>query len=101
MQDVLPDRGVVRKMWVGETDKYRDHLLRLDQASRRSRFGGGVADEFICNYVELSQSLDTVIHGFFIDGQMHGAAELRHLGVQFSRQAEAAISVEAPWQSHG
>ena len=29
------------------------------------------------------------------------AAELRPLGLRFPRQAEAAISVEKPWQSHG
>ncbi len=101
MQDILPDGGVIRKLWVGETDKYRDHVLRLDSASRHNRFGGGVSDEFICNYVDLSISLDTVVHGFFIDGEMRAAAELRQLGTRFPRQAEAAISVEKPWQSHG
>jgi len=47
MQDVLPEGGVIRKLWIGETAKYRDHMLRLDPASRRSRFGGGVSDDFI------------------------------------------------------
>ena len=101
MQDILPEGGVIRKLWVGETDKYRDHMLRLDSASRHNRFGGGVSDEFIRNYVDLSISLDAVVHGFFIDGEMRGAAELRQLGTRFPRQAEAAISVEKPWQSHG
>jgi GNAT superfamily N-acetyltransferase len=101
MQDVLPDGGVVRKLWIGETDKYRDHLLRLDPVSRRNRFGGAVSDEFIENYVHLPISLDTVVHGFFLDGEMRGAAELRQLGPRPSHQAEAAISVEKPWQSHG
>ena len=32
---------------------------------------------------------------------MRGAAELRPLGLRFPRQAEAAISIEKPWQSHG
>src|SRR5271163_1074545 len=32
---------------------------------------------------------------------MRAAAELRQLGPQLPRQAEAAISVEKPWQSHG
>ena len=41
------------------------------------------------------------MHGFFIDSEMRGAAELRPLGLRFPRQAEAAISVEKPWQSHG
>ncbi len=101
MQDVLPDGGVVRKLWIGEADKYRDHLLRLDPTSRRNRFGGGVSDDFIRDYVDLTNSLEAVVHGFFIDGEMRGAAELRQLGVRLPRQAEAAISVEQPWQSHG
>jgi hypothetical protein len=77
MQDVLPEGGVIRKLWIGETAKYRDHMLRLDPASRRSRFGGGVSDDFIRGYVNLSVSLDAVVHGFFVGGVMRGAAELR------------------------
>jgi GNAT superfamily N-acetyltransferase len=75
--------------------------LRLDAASRHNRFGGGVSDEFIRNYLDLLPSLDTVVHGFFIGEEIRGAAELRQLGVRFPRQAEAATSVEKPWQSHG
>ena len=101
MQEVLPDGGVIRKLWIGEHNKYRDHLLRLDSTSRHSRFGGGVSDDFIRNYVDLSFSLDTVVHGFFLDGMLRGAAELRPLGLRLPQQAEAAFSVEKPWQSHG
>jgi GNAT superfamily N-acetyltransferase len=81
MQEPLADGGVIRKLWIGEAARYRDHLLRLDQDSRHSRFGGGVSDEFIRNYV--------------------GAAELRPLGRAFAQEAEAALSIEADWQSHG
>jgi GNAT superfamily N-acetyltransferase len=101
MQDVLPEGGVIRKLWVGETGKYRDHMLRLDPDSRHSRFGGGVSEDFVRHYVDLSISLETVVHGFFLDGIMRGAAELRPLGAAMPQQAEAAISVEKPWQSHG
>jgi GNAT superfamily N-acetyltransferase len=101
MHDPLIDGGVIRKLWISETDLYRDHLLRLDGESRRNRFGGGVADEFIRGYVDLSIGLDAVIHGFFVDGAMHGAAELRPLGSAFAEEAEAAFSIEKPWQSHG
>ena len=41
------------------------------------------------------------MYGFFVDGVMRGAAELRPLGVRFPRQGEAAFSVEKPWQSYG
>ena len=44
MHDPLIDGGVIRKLWISETDLYRDHLLRLDGESRRNRFGGAVAD---------------------------------------------------------
>jgi GNAT superfamily N-acetyltransferase len=101
MNDPLIDGGAIRKLWMRETDLYREHLLRLDGESRRNRFGGAVADEFIRNYVNLSIGLDAVIHGFFVDGFLRGAAELRPLGSALAEEAEVAFSIEKPWQSHG
>ena len=101
MQEILPDGGVIRKLWLGEHDKYRGHLQRLDTASRHSRLCGGVSDDFIRNFVDLSLSPDAIVHGFFVGGVMRGAAELRQLGARLPGRAEAAISVEKPWQSHG
>lgn len=101
MQEPLADDGVIRKLWLGEAAGYRDHLLRLDSDSRSSRFGGGVSEEFIRNYVDTTFGLTAAVHGFFADGVLRGAAELRPLGPGFARQAEAALSIEAPWQSHG
>jgi GNAT superfamily N-acetyltransferase len=101
MHDLLPANGRIRKLWVAESDIYCDHLLRLDPCSRRSRFGAGVADAFIRNYVAMANGLDSVIHGFFVDDVLRGAGELRPLGPGFARDAEAAFSIEAPWQSHG
>jgi len=101
MQDLLAGTGIIRKLWLGETDRYRDHLLRLDADSRHSRFGGGVSDEFIRNYVSTTFGLSAVVHGFFVDGVLRGAAELRPLGPAFVREAEAALSIEGDWQSHG
>ena len=98
MQGILPDAGVIRKLWISEADKYRDHLLRLDSTSRRCRFGGHVSDDFVRDFSRLPFPLDAVVHGFFVDGVMRGAAELRRSG---AGQAEAAISVEKTWQSHG
>jgi GNAT superfamily N-acetyltransferase len=100
MHDPLPEGGAIRKIWVAEAEIYRDHLLRLDPQSRRNRFAGAVSDEFIRNFVEMSSGLDAVIHGFFIDGTLRGAAELRPLGT-FAKEAEAAFSIEQEWQSHG
>jgi GNAT superfamily N-acetyltransferase len=101
MHDPLIDGGVIRKLWISETGLYRDHLLRLDGQSRRNRFGGGVSDEFIRSYVDLSIGVGGVVHGFFVDGALRGAGELRPLGSAFAAEAEAAFSIEKEWQSHG
>ena len=100
MQELLID-GVIRKLWIERAGPYRDHLLRLDKESRRNRFGGAVSDTFIENYIELSLGLDAIIHGFFVDGVLRGVAELRPLGKVFANEAEAAFSIEKPWQSNG
>lgn len=100
-RDPLPDGGLIRKMWIGEAGKYRDHLLRLDRDSRHRRFGGGVSDAYIRNYVDTTIWLDAIVHGFFVGGQLRGAAELRPFGGRLARQAEAAFSVEDRWQSYG
>lgn len=101
MLEVLPEGAVIRKLWIGETDQYRKHLLRLDLPSRCSRFGGAVSDSYVANYADQALTLDAITHGCFIDGVLRGAAELRPLGASAPRQAEAALSVEKPWQSHG
>jgi GNAT superfamily N-acetyltransferase len=101
MNELLPEGGIIRKMWSVEAGRYREHLLRLDPSSRRNRFGDDVSDEFLADYATLATNLDTIIHGFFVNGTMRGAAELRPIGAPIAREAEAAFSIEEPWQSHG
>jgi len=101
MHDRLPENGVIRKLWSADAESYREHLLRLDSVTRRNRFGGTVSDQFISDYARVSLGLDAVIHGFFVDRIVRGAAELRPLGAAFANEAEAAFSIERPWQSHG
>jgi GNAT superfamily N-acetyltransferase len=99
MYEPLISGGAVRKLWVGETELYRRHLLRLDAESRRNRFGGAVSDEFIRRYSEPSALNGAVIYGFFVEGVLRGAAELRLLARV--GEGEAAISIERAWQSRG
>jgi len=101
MDEPLPDDGVIRKLWIGETDAYRDHLLRLDRESRNRRFSGAVSDEFVAQHAASAGGFGVVLHGFFADGVLRGAAELRSIGPVFAREGEAAFSVELSWQSHG
>jgi GNAT superfamily N-acetyltransferase len=101
MNEPLPEGGAIRKLWVGETDAYRDHLLRLDRESRQRRFSGVVSDAFIAKHAATARDIGVVVHGFFIDGVLRGAAELRPFSKMFPRTAEAAFSIEQPWQSQG
>jgi GNAT superfamily N-acetyltransferase len=99
MYEPLVSGGTVRRLWIGEAELYRQHLLRLDAESRRNRFGGAVSDEFILRYAEYSALGDVIIYGFFVDGVLRGAAELRLL--EHAGDGEAALSVERAWQSRG
>jgi RimJ/RimL family protein N-acetyltransferase len=87
-------------MWPAETEKFRDHLLRLDADSRRMRFGMSVDDDFIRDYAERTASMDSLIIGYFYAGEMRGAGELRLLG-EGSSDAEGAFSVEKDHQNRG
>src|SRR5262249_16801882 len=99
MPDPLISAGAVRKLGVGETELYRQHLLRLDAESRRNRFGCAVSDEFIRRSSGPSTLNGAVIYGFFVEGVLRGAAELRPLAR--AGEAEAALSIELAWQSRG
>ena len=98
MHQHLIGAGTIRKLSMNEAPLYAAHLLRLDGESRRSRFGGTVADAYIRGYAEWSTRGDAIIHGYFIDAQLRGAAELRGFA---PHAAEVALSIEKEWQGHG
>ena len=101
MNDNHEHPGIIRKLWVGETDRFREHLLRLDRESRSKRFGSPVTDYFIEKYSAQALGSDSVVHGYFVDGTLRGCAELRAFGKLGPREAEAAFSIERPWQNTG
>lgn len=93
--------GTFRKLWPAETEKFRDHLLRLDKETRRLRFGMPVNDQFIIDYAGRTSEWDSIIHVFVVGGEIRAAAELRRIGDQWSGEAEAAFSVETDYQNKG
>ena len=101
MHKVFIEGGLIRKLGSVETDAYRDHLLRLDPESCHSRFGAAIADDMIRTYAATAPGSDVIVHGFFVDGVLRGAADLRSFGSLYWREAEAAFSIEKPWQSLG
>ena len=95
MKEPLVDDGLIRKLWIAETARYRDHLLRLDASSRHNRFGAGVSDDFIRNYVKTTFGLGAVVHGYFSEGILRGAAELRPLGPAYQLVIVAGLGTWA------
>jgi len=93
--------GATRKLFVTEYHKYEDHLLRLDVESRRMRFGMSVGDEFIVQYAHRLNDMKSIVFGHIIGGEVRAAAELRPLGSHMRGEAEAAFSVEKPYQNSG
>lgn len=101
MHTVYIAGGFVRKLWDVETDAYCDHLLRLDADSRRNRFSGSIADEAIRKFALAARGPDVIIHGYFVDGVLRGAADLHFVRPLTRQEAEAAFSIEKPWQGRG
>jgi len=93
--------GSIRRLWPTETDKFRDHLLRLDKTSRHLRFAHGVSDAFIEDYAARMAEMGGIVYGYFDGEEMRAAAELKKLGDVWGREAEAAFSVEQPLQEQG
>ena len=93
--------GTIRKLWSVDRTAFRDHLLRLDEESRRLRFGVPVTDSFIEDYARTAFRLDTIIFASFEDHLIRAAAELRGLSFAFTPAAEAAVTVETAWRNRG
>jgi GNAT superfamily N-acetyltransferase len=93
--------GAVRKLLPTEWESFRDHLLRLDTASRRMRFAHAVSDSFIEDYASRMSEMGSIVFALIDHGQVRAAAELRKLGDTWGREAEAAFSVEKTFQDKG
>ena len=85
-----------------ETQAFCEHLLRLDPDNRRMRFAHAVSDSFIKDYADRMSDLGSIIYGGFdTKGALRASAELRKLGPDWNTSAEAAFSVETPYQDRG
>ena len=93
--------GSIRKLWPTETEKFRDHLLRLDKDSRRMRFAHGVSDSFIEDYANRMSEMGSIVYAHIEDGEVRAVAELRKLSDVWGQEAEAAFSVEKSHQELG
>jgi GNAT superfamily N-acetyltransferase len=79
----------------------RDHLLRLDRASRRDRFHGYMDDDFIGRYAAKCAGDGTLVIAYIENGVVRGAAELHPPGQSPDGEPEIAFSVEASVRRQG
>jgi len=93
--------NVFRKLLPAEWDRYKAHLLRLDRADRHLRFAGTVSDAVIERHCQGLDWRNTIVIGWFDNGELRGASELRTAGTPFPKRAELAFSVESAYQGRG
>ena len=102
MEQAIIQGGVVRRLWPADLPAFRDHLLRLDAQSRYDRYAMAVNDDFLIRYAERSFGMDGVVYGYYVDGVLLGAGELRSVGNNIlGGPVEAAFSVEKNWRRRG
>src|SRR3981189_2991120 len=95
-------KGAVRTLsQQEELPLLRDHLLRLDRASRHDRFHGFMDDGFIERYAAKCADDGTVIIAYFENGVVRGAAELHPPDQSPDSLPEIAFSVEASVRRQG
>ena len=91
--------GTYRQLLNTESVRYQEHLLRLDSDSRYARFSAITSDDVIRRYCDSIDWRATKIIGFFKDGVMRGAAEIRYDPRPLPDAAELAFSVEKDFQN--
>ncbi|MCJ8145167.1 GNAT family N-acetyltransferase [Ancylobacter sp. A5.8] len=95
--------GQIRKLVPSDRRIFLEHLLRLDPLSRFMRFGGVMADSALARHATRAMSGDAHLIGYFVEGELRAVAELHPLPRREGKpaSAEAAFSVERPWQGRG
>ena len=91
----------IRRLRVFDEPLVTAHFRNLEPEALRSRFGIVVPDEYLQRHVSALFDEASLVIGAFPDACLRGMAELRRLGDCHPRSAEAAFSVENPWQDRG
>jgi GNAT superfamily N-acetyltransferase len=92
---------VIHRLYAADHEDIRDHFLRLDDQSRRSRFCGAVKDSGLASYAQNIFRDDSIICGASVSGQLRGLVELRGACDAGPVATEVAFSVERDWQNMG
>lgn len=96
-----PQAGIIRQLRPSDLPRFREHLLRLDPASRRDRFNGAINDNFLAAYAKRSFSEGATVIGYVEGDRVLGAAELHERAEFAEPTGEIAFSVESHLQHRG
>ena len=99
--DPIPLKGTIRQLRPSDLPRFRDHLLRLDAASRRDRFNGAASDAFVATYADRSFAEGTTVIGYVEGDKVLGAAELHERPDLPEPTGEIAFSVERELHHRG
>lgn len=94
--------GAIRPLVPEESRTLAAHLRRLDNDSRRRRFGLEVGDGFIDRYARNIDWDRAFVLGYFEGGALRGAVEAAWPAVDWlDGAAEIAVQIEAGWRRRG
>jgi GNAT superfamily N-acetyltransferase len=96
-----PLTGVIRQLRPSDLPRFAEHLLRLDDQSRRDRFNGLTDDGFLKSYAERSFREGVTVIGYVEGDTVLAAAELHERAEESEPTAEIAFSVEREIQHRG
>lgn len=91
----------IRRLWQSDRPAVTEHFLRLDPETRRLRFGVALKDDSVRSYARQVLSMDAIVYGAFAEARLRGVGELCGFLWHWPPTAEAALSVERPWQDAG
>ncbi|MFU0503340.1 GNAT family N-acetyltransferase [Pseudaminobacter sp. NGMCC 1.201702] len=95
----VPLTGTIRQLRPSDLPRFREHLLRLDAASRRDRFNGSLNDKFIAAYADRCFADGATVIGYVDGEKVLGAAELHERPELAEPTGEIAFSVECELQN--
>ena len=91
----------IHRLYDSDIEDVKAHFMRLDMKNRRLRFGNPVNDGFLEQYAETILKSVSLVQGAYVDGVLRGVGEIRGLPTNWTKSAEAALSVEEDWQNMG
>lgn len=91
----------IRRLRVFDKAQVVLHFNNLNPETLLSRFGTPIQPDRLQTYIDTMFDTAAIVFGAFPDSQLRGVGELRRLPESRNQIAEAAFTVEEPWQDKG